>query len=162
MHEILQQNCVIADDAVIGDGTIIGNFVLIRDKTVIGRNCKIGSYVDIEGDVIIGDDVSLQSGCYITRGTVIENLVFFGPRVVTMNDKRMSYHRPSMRFERQAPRILRAARIGGASVLGPGVMVGENALIGSGSVVIADVPDRCVAFGNPARIVGEVPAGELI
>ena len=162
MHEILRQNCVIAGDAVIGDGTVIGNFVLIRDNTVIGRNCKIGSYVDIEGDVIIGDDVSLQSGCYITRGTVIESSVFFGPRVVTMNDKRISYRRPSTQFQRQAPRILRAARIGGASVLGPGVTVGENAMIGSGSVVIADVPDRCVAYGNPARVVGEVPADELI
>ena len=92
--------CVISEDAEIGDGTRIGNFVLIRDKTRIGKACTIGSYVDIEGDVRIGDFVSLQSGCYITRGVIIEDDVFFGPRVVTMNDKQISYRRASIPFVR--------------------------------------------------------------
>jgi acetyltransferase-like isoleucine patch superfamily enzyme len=157
-----KQHCVIFDDAQIGNGTRIGNFVLIRDKTIIGENCLIGSYVDIEGDVRIGNFVSLQSGCYLTRGVIIENEVFFGPRVVTMNDKPISYRRTSLQFERRAPRILRAARVGGASVLLPGITIGENALIGAGSVVTRDVPDRTIVVGNPAQIIGSVPADQII
>ena len=162
MSSIYGRNCIIAEDAKIGENTRIGNFVFIRDNTVIGKDCVVGSYVDIEGDVHIGDFVSLQSGCYLTRGVIIEDHVFCGPRIVTMNDKTISYHRPSLTFMRRAPRLLRAARIGGGSILCPGVTIGENALIGAGSVVTHDVPDRCVAFGNPARIVGSVPADQII
>ena len=162
MSAILQMHCIIADDARIGEGTRIGNFVLIRDSTVIGRDCMIGSYVDIEGDVRVGDFVSLQSGCYLTRGVIIEDRVFCGPRVVTMNDKHMSYGRPGMPFVRQAPRILRAARVGGGSVLCPGITVGENAVVGAGSVVTRDVPDRAVVLGNPAEIVRKVPHDQII
>jgi UDP-2-acetamido-3-amino-2,3-dideoxy-glucuronate N-acetyltransferase len=156
------QHCVIFDDVEIGEGTRIGNFVFIREKTIIGKRCIIGSYVDIEGDVRIGDLVSLQSGCYITRGVIIENEVFCGPRIITMNDKPMTYRRPSLTFKRQAPRILRAARIGGGSILCPGVTVGENALVGAGSVVTRDVPDRMIVAGNPAVSIGSVPDNEII
>lgn len=157
-----RQNCVIADDARIGAGTRIGNFVLIRDDVVIGRECVIGSYVDIEGVVRIGDFVSLQSGCYLTRGVIIEDSVFCGPRLVTLNDKRICHRREALTFSRQAPRILRAARVGGGCVLCPGVTVGENAFVGAGSVVTRDVPDRMMVFGNPASIVGPVPDSEII
>ena len=60
MATIHGQHCVIFDDALIGEGTRIGNFVFIRDKTVIGKGCIVGSYLDIEGEVRIGDFVSLQ------------------------------------------------------------------------------------------------------
>ena len=101
MALIYGRHCEIFDDVEIGEGTRLGNYVLIRSGTVIGTGCTIGSYVDIEGEVRIGNKVSLQSGCYITRGVIIEDLVFCGPRVVTMNDKRISYRRPSITFERQ-------------------------------------------------------------
>jgi UDP-2-acetamido-3-amino-2,3-dideoxy-glucuronate N-acetyltransferase len=154
--------CVIASDAVIGEGTRVGNFVLIRDKTQIGQGCTIGSYVDIEGEVVIGDYVSLQSACYITRGVIIEDQVFCGPRIVTMNDKRMIYRRTNLVFVRSSPRILHGARVGGGSVLLPGVTVGENALVGAGSVVTKDVPNFAIVRGNPARIVGTVPMEDRI
>lgn len=162
MPAIFGRNCLISEDANIGENTRIGNFVLIRDTTVIGKGCVVGSYVDIEGDVHVGDFVSLQSGCYLTRGVIIEDEVFCGPRMITLNDKPISYHRPSLIFTRRAPRLLRAARVGGGTILCPGVTIGENAFIGAGSVVTHDVPDRCIAMGNPARIVGKVPADEII
>jgi acetyltransferase-like isoleucine patch superfamily enzyme len=162
MPPIWRSHCVIADDARIGEGTRVGNFVFIRDSTVIGRDCLIGSYVDIEGDVQVGDFVSLQSGCYLTRGVIIEDRVFCGPHTMTLNDKHMTYARPSMRFVRQAPRILRAARIGGGSVLCPGITVGENAVVGAGSVVVRDVPDCMIVAGNPAEVVREVPRDQII
>ena len=160
--EMRGQFNVIAPDVSIGDDTAFGNFVLVRDSTVIGRGCRIGSFVDIEGDVVIGDYVSLQSGCYITRGVVIEDEVFCGPRVITMNDKRIVHRRPALTFDRRAPRIRRGARVGGGSVLLPGVTVGENAFVGAGSVVTRDVPDGAIVAGNPARIVGEGKAEERI
>jgi UDP-2-acetamido-3-amino-2,3-dideoxy-glucuronate N-acetyltransferase len=160
--ELRGQFNVIADDARVGADTKFGNFVLVRDNTVIGSGCVIGSYVDLEGDVVIGNNVSLQSGCYITRGVVIEDDVFCGPRVITMNDKRIAHRRPSLTFDQRGPRIKRAARVGGGSVLLPGVTIGENALVGAGSVVTRDVPDRAIVIGNPARIVGEVPEEQLI
>jgi acetyltransferase-like isoleucine patch superfamily enzyme len=156
------QNCVISPDARIGSGCRIGNFVFVRDKTIIGHSCVIGSFVDIEGDVSIGDFVSLQSGCYLTRGVVIENQVFCGPRLVTLNDKPMSYLRSNISFVRRAPRIRRAARIGGGVVLCPGVVVGENAVVAAGAVVTKDVPDRVIVAGNPARVVGDVKPDQII
>ena len=94
MMDLRGEFSAISPDVSIGEGTRVGNFVMIRSNTMIGIGCTIGSYVDIEGDVTIGDHVSLQSGCYITRGVVIEDEVFCGPRVITMNDKRIVHRRP--------------------------------------------------------------------
>ena len=162
MNEVYQQFCVISDDARIGKDTRIGNFVFIRRNTIIGDGCLVGSYVDIEGDVRIGNFLSLQSGCYLTRGVIIEDEVFCGPRIVTLNDKQISYRRASLEFRCRAPRILRAARVGGGSVICPGVTIGENALVAAGSVVVRDVPDRAIVAGNPAQVVRNVPEDQII
>jgi len=163
-HRILEQgeHCTIFPNVSIGSGTRLGNFVLIRSDTRIGENCTIGSYVDLEGDIVIGHDVSLQSGCYITRGVVIEDEVFCGPRVITMNDKQICYRRVMLQFTPAPPRILHAARIGGGSLLLPGVTIGANAFVGAGSVVTRDVRDGMMVAGNPARVVGKVPKEELL
>ena len=162
MDIVQGQYVVLFPNVTIGEGTRLGNFVLIRAGTRIGRGCTIGSYVDIEGEATIGDHVSLQSACYITRGVVIEDEVFCGPRVTTMNDKHIAYRRPTLEWARAAPRILRAARVGGGSVLLPGITVGENALVGAGSVVTKDVPDGAIVVGNPARVVGTVRPEERL
>jgi acyl-[acyl carrier protein]--UDP-N-acetylglucosamine O-acyltransferase len=91
---------VIAADVAIGEGTRLGNFVFIRGNTAIGTGCTIGSYVDIEGDVAIGSGVSLQSGCYITCGVVIEGRLLV-TAVITMSDKRI---RPPAARDLRPPR----------------------------------------------------------
>ena len=63
---------------------------------------------------------------------------------------------------REGPRIERAARVGGGSVLLPGVTIGANAFVGAGSVVTKDVPAGAIVVGNPARIVGTVPSEEVL
>ncbi len=160
--QVLGQFSTIFPDVTVGDGTRIGNYVMIRSNTRIGEDCTIGSYVDIEGDVVIGNNVSLQSGCYITRGVVIADEVFCGPRVITMNDKRITHRRPGLTFVREGPRIERAARVGGGSVLLPGITIGANAFVGAGSVVTKDVPAGAIVVGNPARIVGTVRPEEIL
>lgn len=156
------ENCTIFQNVEIGENSRVGNFVFIRENTKIGQGCTIGSFVDIEGDVIIGENSSIQSGCYLTRGVVIESEVFLGPRVATMNDKKMSYRRRNIGFEQSAPKILRGARVGGGAVLLPGVTIGENALVGAGAVVTRDVPDKAIVVGSPAKVIGEVPEEEVI
>lgn len=76
---------------------------------------------------------------------MIEDDVFVGPHVTTLNDKLTG-------GELSFPRICRGAKIGGGSVILPGVTIGENAIVGAGSVVTDDVPAGATVFGNPARI----------
>lgn len=156
------QHCVIFDDVeTVKELELVTSYSFAKTPSLV-IVCIVGSYLDIEGDVRIGDFVSLQSGCYITRGVVIESEVCCGSGIITMNDKTITYHLPSLTFKRQAPRILPAARIGGGSILCPGVTVGENALVGAGSVVTRDVPDRIMVAGNPAVAIGIVPDNEII
>ena len=131
-------------DVGIGEGTRVGTFSLIHQGARIGQNCTIGSHCNI-CRCQIGDGVSIQTACHITRGTVIEDNVFVGPGVVTLNDPLVAGR------GMKAPTIREGAKIGGGTVLLPGVTVGRNAVIGSGAVVTKDVPDGFTMVGNPAR-----------
>lgn len=127
----------------IGIGTRVGAFTLIHEGATIGEGCTIGSHCNI-CDCRVGDRVSIQTACHITRGVVIEDDVFIGPGVVTLNDKLTG--RPQA-----FPRILSGAKVGGGSVILPGVTIGRNAVVGAGSIVSRDVPDGVSVLGNPAR-----------
>lgn len=130
-------------DVVIGDGSRVGTFTLIHAGATIGPDVTIGSHCNI-CHCSIGARVSIQTACHITRGVVIEDDVFVGPGVITLNDKLTG---GPLSF----PRICAGARIGGGSVILPGVTVGAGALIGSGSIVAKDVPPGAIVLGNPAR-----------
>lgn len=133
----------VQDDVRIGPGSRVGSFTLIHSGARIGREVTIGSHCNI-CDCTIGDRVSIQTGCHITRGVVIEDDVFIGPGVVTLNDKLTGR---SLEF----PRILAGARVGGGSVILPGVTIGAGATVGSGSVVTRDVPPGALVLGQAAR-----------
>ena len=134
----------VQEDVEIGEGTRVGTFSLIHQGARIGRNCTIGSHCNI-CHCQIGDAVSIQTACHITRGTAIENNVFVGPGVVTLNDPLVAGR------GMKAPTIREGAKVGGGAVLLPGVTVGRKAVIGSGAVVTKDVPDGATVVGNPAR-----------
>lgn len=116
----------------------------------IGNNTKIDAFVYIEEGVSIGDNCKIRPFVFIPTGVTIEDNVFIGPSVTFTNDKYPKAHGDWKLLE---TRVKRFASIGARTVINPGVTIGENALIGAGSVVTKDIPDHAVAFGNPARVV---------
>jgi len=135
----------VQDDVEIGAGSRVGSMTVIHSGARIGTDTTIGSHCNI-CDCRIGNNASIQTGCHITKGVVVEADVFVGPGVFTLNDKLrggpLTY-----------PHIGRGAKIGGRSTLLPGVNIGAGALIGAGSVVRKDVPPGATVAGNPARQV---------
>ena len=137
-------------DVEIGEGTVVHDQVNLY-KCKIGRNCKIDAFVYIEEDVVIGDNCKIRPFVFIPTGVTIEDDVFVGPQVSFTNDK---YPRVKGDWTLLRTRIKRGASIGANSVILPGVTIGEEAVVGAGSVVTKDVPSRAVVAGNPARIIG--------
>lgn len=139
----------IHDTVKIGAGTRIGVFTSIRGDAVIGQDCVIGSHCNICPGVVLEDGVSIQTGCHITRGVLIGFNSFIGPGVVTTNDKYMDHYRGTPRLI--APMIGKRCRIGARSVILPGVTIGDDVVVGAGSVVVKDIPDGETWLGVPAR-----------
>ena len=103
----------------------------------------------------------IQAEAYITAYSTLEENVFIAPCVVTTNDNFMG--RTERRHDLMAgPTIRRGARVGGGAILCPGVEIGEEAFVGAGAVVTKDVPPRVIVVGNPARVLRDVPADELL
>jgi acetyltransferase-like isoleucine patch superfamily enzyme len=144
----------------IGDGARIGDHAQLRDRARIGPGTTIGSYSCVDPDVTVGARVSVQTRCYITGGTVVEDDVFVGPGVTLTNDNTMNRHGPEKEFE--GPMLRRACRVGGGSTICPGVEIGEEAFVAAGAVVAADVAPRAVVVGVPARQLREVPDEDLL
>ena len=116
----------------------------------VGKNTKIDAFVYVEEGVTIGDNCKIRPFVFIPTGVTIEDNVFIGPSVTFTNDK---YPKAHGEWKLLETRVKKFASIGARSVINPGVTIGENALIGAGSVVTRDIPDYAVAFGNPARVV---------
>jgi len=137
-------------DTEIGEGTVIHDQVNLF-KCKIGKNCKIDAYVYIEEGVVIGDSCRIRPFVFIPTGITIEDEVFIGPNVSFTNDK---YPKARGEWKLLRTRIERGVSIGANSVILPGVIIGEDALIGAGTVVTKNVPSKAIVAGNPARIIG--------
>jgi len=152
----IEERCVIRHNSFVGHG------VLMRPDTIIGRYCVVAHGLVFEGDTIMGDYSIIHDQTHATKGLRIGSKVFIGPSVVTSNDRRMCHMRECLNFVVQAPIIGNGVRIGAGALLLPSIVIGDNAMIGGGSVVTRDIPENAIAYGNPARVVGEVAEDERL
>jgi acetyltransferase-like isoleucine patch superfamily enzyme len=151
---------VVVAGARVGAGSVIGDQAQVRERADIGEGTVIGRGSAVDNDVTVGDRVRVQTGCYLTAHSVIEDDVFVAPGVTMTNDNTMGRHDVDYRL--RGATLRRACRVGGGVVLTPGVEVGEEAFVAAGAVVTADVPARAVVMGVPARVVREVEDGDLL
>jgi acetyltransferase-like isoleucine patch superfamily enzyme len=151
---------VVVAGARIGAGAVVGDQAHVRERSTLGDGSVLGRGSSLENDVIVGARVRIQTGCYVTAYSTIEDDVFVAPGVILTNDDTMARHDGD--YELRGPTLRRACRVGGGVVLVPGVEVGEEAFVAAGAVVTRDVAPRSVVMGVPARAVREVPDEDLL
>jgi acetyltransferase-like isoleucine patch superfamily enzyme len=151
---------VVMAGARIAGGAVVADQAHVRERAEVGEGTVVGRGSAVDNNVTIGARVRIQSNCYITAFSVLEDDVFVGPGVTLTNDDTMARHGPD--FALRGATLRRACRIGGGVVICPGVEVGEEAFVAAGAVVVADVPARAVMMGVPARQVRQVPEEDLI
>ena len=141
----------------IGKDTNVWQYCVIFPNAKIGDNCNICANVLIENDVTVGNNVTVKSGVQLWDGVTIEDNVFIGPNVTFTNDL---FPRSKVHPKEYVKTIIKkGASIGANSTIVCGHTIGENAMIGAGSVVTKDVPDREVWIGNPARFIRCIGGG---
>ena len=157
---------------IIGEGACIRPFTTIYAGNIIGKNLSTGQGASIREDNIIGDDVSIGTNTVlefsnkIEKGTRIHSLcflemteigeyVFIGPGTIFTDDPH-PMNCPKYKECLGGPKIKKLAKIGAGCVILPGITIGENALIGAGSIVVSDVPQNTVFAGTPAKFIKNI------
>lgn len=142
----------------VGEGVRIFNFVNAYGCE-IGDNSKIGAFVEIQKGVFIGKNCKISSHSFLCEGVHVEDNVFIGHNVTFINDRfpRSANADGSLQTEADwecvPTYIKKGASLGSSVTVLCGVTVGENAIVGAGSVVTKDVPPDTIVAGNPARII---------
>ncbi|WP_419393376.1 hypothetical protein [Cytobacillus praedii] len=144
-NSIIRSHSILYEDVVIGENFQSGHRITIREKTQIGKNCSIGTLCDLQGDLQIGDYVRLHSNVHVSQKSVIENYVWIYPYVVLTNDPYPPIG------ELKGVTIKQYAQIATSSVILPGVIVGENSLIGAYTLVRKNVLPERVIVGVPGK-----------
>lgn len=150
----IRSHTVIYAGNSIGKNFQTGNKVNIRELNQIGDEVSIGTLSVIEHHVHIGNNVRIHSQVFVPEYSVLEDGTWLGPNVVLTNAKYPLS--PGAKESLKGPVIKKGAKIGANVTILPGVVIGENALVGAGSVVARDVPDGAVVVGNPARIIKNI------
>jgi acetyltransferase-like isoleucine patch superfamily enzyme len=138
----------------IGKDTFIWQFSIVLKNATIGKNCNINCHVFIENDVTIGNNVTIKPGVQIWDGSRIGDDVFIGPNVTFTNDSFPRSKQYPTAF--QLITIKNGASIGANSTVLGGVTIGENAMVGAGSLVTKDIPNNELWYGNPAVFIKNI------
>ena len=148
----------IAPDVKLGEDVFLNDFVNLYGCS-IGNGTKIGPFVEIQKNAIIGMNCKIQSHSFICEGVTIEDGVFVGHGVIFTNDifPRATTQLGGLQTEADwqvIPTLIKkGASIGSNATILCGLTIGQNSIIGAGSVVTGNIPDNVIAAGNPAKII---------
>jgi acetyltransferase-like isoleucine patch superfamily enzyme len=148
----------IAPDVELGQNVRLAKFINLYGCT-IGDNTKIGAFVEIQKNAVIGKNCKISSHSFVCEGVTIEDNVFIGHGVMFINDSYPRATSPSGQLQTEADWkvertfVKKGASIGSGATILAQVTIGENSLVGAGSVVTRDVPANALVAGNPARLL---------
>ena len=155
----------ITDDVELGENVKLARFINLYG-CIVGDNTKIGTFVEIQKNAVVGKNCKISSHSFICEGVVIEDDVFIGHGVMFINDLYPRATSSTGQLQTEADWkvertfIKRGASIGSGATILAKLTIGENALVGAGSVVTKDVPPNAVVAGNPARLLRYVQREE--
>src|SRR5690554_6436799 len=130
----------------IGEGTFIWQFSVVLPEARIGRNCNICAHVFIENRVVVGNNVTIKNGVQLWDGVTIEDNVFIGPNATFTNE--LIPRSKSYNIDNLIDTLVKTGATIGANVtILPGVVIGQYAFVGPGSVVTRDVPAYALYYG---------------
>jgi acetyltransferase-like isoleucine patch superfamily enzyme len=161
MHDKATVTRLIAPDVKLGVNVKICDFVNLYGCEV-GDNSKVGTFVEIQKGAKVGRNCKISSHTFICEGVTIGDNVFIGHNVTFINDPYPRSTTKDGELQTEAdwvcvPTYVRnGASIGSSSTLLCGISVGEDAIIGAGSVVTEDVPANAIVAGNPARVLRKI------
>jgi acetyltransferase-like isoleucine patch superfamily enzyme len=154
----MNQHQCIAPNVQLGKGVKLSEFINLYGCE-IGDYTKIGAFVEIQKNAKIGQNCKVSSHTFICEGVTIEDNVFVGHGVTFINDSYPRATAPDGKLQTEKDwkveptRVKKGSSIGSGATILANVTIGENALVGAGSVVTRDVPDNAIVVGNPARVV---------
>lgn len=159
----MNEFCSIAPDVKLGRDVKLSRFINLYGCQ-IGDETKIGAFVEIQKNASIGRRCKISSHTFVCEGVTIEDNVFIGHGVTFINDSYPRATTPDGELQTETdwhvePTVVkRGASIGSGSTILSNVVIGENAIVGAGSVVTHDVPPDTVVAGNPARVLRSIAA----
>jgi acetyltransferase-like isoleucine patch superfamily enzyme len=148
----------IAEDVKLGANVRLSRFINLYGCT-IGDETKIGAFVEIQKNATVGKRCKISSHTFICEGVVIEDNVFIGHGVMFTNDTypRATTGAGGLQTEadwKVEPTVIRqGASVGSGATILCNICIGENAIVGAGSVVTKDVPPNAIVAGNPAKVL---------
>jgi acetyltransferase-like isoleucine patch superfamily enzyme len=157
----MNQHLCIAPDVKLGQDVKLSKFINLYGCE-IGDNSKIGAFVEVQKNAKIGRNCKISSHSFICEGVIIEDNVFIGHGVTFINDiyPRATGSSGALQTEKDwkvGPTLVkRGASVGSGTTILANVTIGENALVGAGSMVTRDVPRDSIVAGNPARVLRSI------